>query len=473
MAGIGFKLRQLTRQGFEVQGYLGAAVVSCGPWLFTVVSLLLSQWIAGQDRDLDLYRALITYAFAFSLLFTSLFQNVVTRYLADRLHQNDASRHWPALAGVSAFVVPGCWLLGLALFGGCPIALSQKIQAVSLLVLTSQNWIYTIFVGAVRAYRWIVLAFALGSAATILAAHQVNLLTAFVLGQFVVGALLVSSLVREFPIGPRQWDFEWVHYIRRYAGLGTAGTCMQLAVWAGVFTYWVSPEASSVAGLRFFPRHDLCLFIGMLSTVPTVTLFFLQTETSFYEAYRAFFFGILEGKIRLSDLQLHKSQMRRILLGSLTRVARVQFLVSLPLIFYSHEVLGWLGLPQEWSLNLQLAVGGSLMLAFFQCAVILLYYYELYTQAALVCLVFLCIQTLFAYLSLGWGPESYGIGLLLGSLIGFAWSAQLLRNHIQSLEFYTFTGQPMPGTLDKVPPGEEFCRQVRKDGRWLVDWQSL
>lgn len=472
MAGIGFRLRRLAQQGQPVQGFLGAAIISCGPWLVTIAALLLAQSIRSDDPNLDTFRAIVTYAYTFSLLYTSWFQNIVTRYLADRIHEEDYDCHWPSLTGVSLISLPGAWLLGAVLFLHLPLDGWQRFQAALLLVLISQNWLNAIFVGAARAHRWIVFSFVAGALCTWLASFPWPLLSAFLVGQGVTAALLVHCLRLEFPAGKQPWDFRWLHYAGKFRGLWVSGVLIQLGIWAGVLTYWHSPQATTIAGLRVFARHDLCMFIGMLSTVPSVTLFFLQTETSFYEAYRDFFFGILAGKVRLTDLQFSKGRMQRVLLSSMARLLRVQMLFTAALIFYSREVLWICWLPEEWSLTLQLAAGGALALVLFQCSLVILYYYELYRQSMWVSLGFCLSHLGLAQLTLRWGPDSFGFGLLIASLVGFGWSIHLIRRHLEGLEFYTFMQQPMPGTLSSVKAGEEFSSVVRSQGQWLVEWSQ-
>ena len=87
MAGIGFVIRKLAQRG-DLTGifmsYLYAAIISSGPWLFTIISLGLLVLIGNQlmlSDELSVFRIIIIYNFSFSLVFSAPVFMVATRYL--------------------------------------------------------------------------------------------------------------------------------------------------------------------------------------------------------------------------------------------------------------------------------------------------------------------------------------------------------------------------------------------------------
>ena len=89
MAGIGFELRKMIeeRRGLvaKVRAYACAGLISSGPWLMTILTLLLLSLVGpalGSKNGYSLFRALVTYAFAFSLIVTGIAQMSVTRRVA-------------------------------------------------------------------------------------------------------------------------------------------------------------------------------------------------------------------------------------------------------------------------------------------------------------------------------------------------------------------------------------------------------
>lgn len=168
MAGIGFELRQLSRQQ-SLAGLVGAlghaAVIAAGPWLFTIVSLaaitLFTEQVAGL-AILSTFRAIIIYAFAVSLVLTAPVTIVATRLVADALWLKKPERVRPLLFG--AYVVSICvvsaGVAGLTLYFRMPPVLGAALLAASLTV--ALIWVALSFCGAVRDYQGVTIAFALG-----------------------------------------------------------------------------------------------------------------------------------------------------------------------------------------------------------------------------------------------------------------------------------------------------------------------
>ena len=86
MAGVGFELRRMIdqRDGFlaKVRAYACAGLISSGPWVMTIITLTLLNMagpILSGESDYSLFRALVTYAFAFSLILQGIGQMAITR----------------------------------------------------------------------------------------------------------------------------------------------------------------------------------------------------------------------------------------------------------------------------------------------------------------------------------------------------------------------------------------------------------
>ncbi len=98
MAGVGFALRRLAERGDllgVVQAYAHSAAASTGPWLYTIVCLatltVYSLPVVGSE-GVTLFRAIVTYNFAFSLVFSGGLVRVITRCLADQIYERRADQ---------------------------------------------------------------------------------------------------------------------------------------------------------------------------------------------------------------------------------------------------------------------------------------------------------------------------------------------------------------------------------------------
>ena len=107
MAGIGFELKKLFRATgvlsvLKAYGYTG--MVTAGPMLLGVLFLLSISTIGKlsglSKNDQDLLVCMITYSLLASMLVTSIFSMVMTRYVADLLYQEKDEDVLPSLEGI-------------------------------------------------------------------------------------------------------------------------------------------------------------------------------------------------------------------------------------------------------------------------------------------------------------------------------------------------------------------------------------
>ncbi len=113
MAGIGFELRRMLHGdagiGSRLRALLTATTITAGPWLLTMVTLLLVTWprLGAEAASSPLFHVLVTYVFAASMITVGAVQMPMTRHLADLLHDRRHDRVLPAyvaaIAGVAVF----------------------------------------------------------------------------------------------------------------------------------------------------------------------------------------------------------------------------------------------------------------------------------------------------------------------------------------------------------------------------------
>lgn len=482
MAGIGFKLRRLTQDESLLgyfQGYVSAGLICCGPWILTVLTLSMADLLfsnLSESGRPNLFRLLIVYAYAFSLVTTGGLQTVVTRYLADRLYAEDPHRHVPTYVGLCLLNSPiQAVLAGLGL-GFLPMPVAFKVSGIALYVLVCNMWLLMIFLGAVRAYGSILSAFTLGALASLglmwaLSGFQeLGLLMGFLGGQAVAYLWMLRLLLKEFPSPTMAWDFTFLQYFRKYPALGIGGWLLNLGAWIGVFVYWTSSYATVYYGLpSYYPYHDVAVFLALLSIIPALVIFFVRVETDFYEGYRAFFGGITTNKVPYSELQRRKAEMVDTLLTGFSSLLQVQGLVSLLVAAFPDIIFSFMKLPPATVEMTRNCAVGAFFLVIFQCLTTILLYYQAYYEVALSALVLVLGNLLGAVASLWLGQSTHGLGLLAGSVPGLLLAYRYLLRVVRNLEKITFMQQPMPGQLrlEKEEAATAFGKTLMKDGVWL------
>jgi uncharacterized membrane protein len=96
MAGIGFEIRKILREKtiFSiVKAFSYAGVISSGPWIISMVSILISGYVAkiyfDDSKTVVNFALMVTYLIALSLILTSFSQLSFTRYVSDVLFRKE------------------------------------------------------------------------------------------------------------------------------------------------------------------------------------------------------------------------------------------------------------------------------------------------------------------------------------------------------------------------------------------------
>ena len=94
MAGIGFELRKLLRKDSLlglVQAYAYAGVIGSGPWVLSIVGMLLIGFLSAAvvvpPILITQFQVSVTWLIASSLIVTGVVQLAFTRYISDRLFE--------------------------------------------------------------------------------------------------------------------------------------------------------------------------------------------------------------------------------------------------------------------------------------------------------------------------------------------------------------------------------------------------
>jgi polysaccharide biosynthesis protein PelG len=303
MAGIGFALRTLVERddlSARLQGYGHAAVVAAGPWLFTVLALAgfeaATRGVLDRE-ELSRVTALVIYNFSFSLVFSGPIVMVLTRHLADCLYARQATE------------IPGVLIGALILLWGVQIPIGVAfvvfildLPAVDCLLtligflITGGIWLACVFLTALKDFRSISLAFALGMVVAFVAGTYLSLaysdtgaLAGLTLGLAVIFYILLGCILAEYPYRIRN-PFGFLSSFQKYWDLACIGLFYNAAIWIDKWVMWLSPDGQFVArGLVTNPSYDSSMFLAYLTIVPALILFLVSVETRFFERYVTFY----------------------------------------------------------------------------------------------------------------------------------------------------------------------------------------
>lgn len=461
MAGIGFQLRRFTQEGTIrgfLKGYYNAALVASGPWVLTVVTLMVIQWLMRQtSARTDLFLETVIYIYAFSLITTAPFQLVVTRYLADQLDAQKLTAHIPTLLSVGTVSSVIHFGLGLGFFSLVKVSWIYAIISASLFAMVANVWLMMAFVGAVRAFHLIATAFSAGTVVSIVSAYvlggavgEPGYLLGMLLGNAVIVVICLTALAREFDSAD-SFNFEWVHYFELVPALPVAGVLYYSAIWSSIMVYWFA-EGTPVAPhvLYAYEPLDLASFYAQITILPAVTLFYVHNETNFYEDYRGFYNAVMTRR-SLSVIEKHKAVLVDNLKDSFVRLTLIQAVVTFSAVCFARPIQAALemqDLERQLFVNMCLGAFPQAILLF---VVVILFYFQFYREAALTSAATLLASILTSLWTLRAGESTYGLGLLGGTLVGLLVGFAFLFDRLQRLEYLTFSSQPMAEEIPFEP----------------------
>lgn len=178
---------------------------------------------------------------------------------------------------------------------------------------------------------------------------------------------------------------------------------------------------------------------------------------NFHERYKAYSEAVIGG--RGADIEITKKRMFRLLAEELLSLARIQFIITL-VIF----LLCMIFLPQVGFGGMTLRIypclaAGYFILFLMYAEIIFLYYFDDFKGSVLTGLSF-CIGTLIGSIIATHFPDIwYGIGLTVGSFIGFAVAYRRLQWMEKNLDIHIFcNGHLLQKSKGSCPSPKVFDR---------------
>lgn len=452
MAGIGFELRKLTRKDDLLgifRAYTHATMASTGPWLFTVlaiggITLAFSQYLAVNH--LMNFRIVVIYNFGFSLVFAAPVFMVVTRYLADSIHKKNVT-HTPTVLFMSLGLM-NLLLLPLSLFyyvWYVDLSVGMTVNAIANLVLISSVWVLGVFMTALKDYRSVTNAFAIGMLLAFLIAHSlrdeygdVGMLVGFNIGNAWIVFSLIAKVLAEYPYTLTR-KTELKKYYRRYWELAVGGVFYNAAIWVDKWVMWIwAPQREMLPSkMVFYPDYDSGMFLAYLTIVPAMAIFLFSVETNFFDRYRRFYYDILEHKPLATIKSNYKAIIESIWLST-RNFAVVQGTVCLVAILLAAQLFELLNINYHQIGIFRLGTLGAMFHVLVLFEMIVLSYFDCRRITMWIQLFFLLSNALLTYLTIGMGFTYYGYGYFLSSLLTFGLTTVVLYTHIQNLPYHAF-----------------------------------
>ncbi|MFT7623440.1 MAG: putative membrane protein [Myxococcota bacterium] len=454
MAGIGFRLREIVQAKTYTewaQLYFYSAVIFAGPWLSSVLCLAALSVFALPDLQQEgvaLFTITVVYCYAFSLITTGAVQLPVTRYVADRLYVGGASGVVPSFVSVVILTAPIQALSAAAFLAFCDVSLAYKVSAMGLYVVISLIWMAMIYLSAAKDYGSIVLGFILGYA-TSFGLGQLfaswfgveGLLSGFLAGQTLLCFWLVWRIFEEFA-NSTSFNLEFVGAFKAYPNLAWAGFFYSAGIWVDKLIFWFGGGGIRVHSLFYthFP-YDSAMFFAYLTIVPSLALFLVRVEVDFYEAYKAYFGGILN-KEPLASIESRRAEMVTRLKVALYKVLIYQGLCTIAVLVLMPWFLDWMNISRVHTNLFRVAAIAGVVHVMLLLSFIILLYFDFRGAVMWLSLLFFVSNALLSWYTVD-KPHLFGMGYLGAAAITLACSSAIMHFRLTNLEYVTFVQQPV------------------------------
>lgn len=453
MAGIGFELRKILRKEnywsmFQAYGYAG--VISSGPWILSILGLLVIGLSSVSSGALGVqvaqFQISVTYLIATSLILTGFIQSSFTRFVADRLFEKQDRRVLPNFHGVVSLVTIVAALVGtigvLLLF---PMqSITYRVLMVGSFVVLANVWVGTIFLSGIKQYQGILVLFALGYGITVGVARLCSsyglegLLFGFFLGQFV---LLLGIMVLTFQHYSSQdfLAFEFLQKGKLFRELIWLGFFYNAALWVDKILFWYFPHTGQliIGPLKSSPIYDLPIFLAYLAILPGMASFLVRMETDFVDRHAEFYDGIRNGA-SLDYIEEAKSGMVRTARQGLYEIMKIQFVVCLICWWSGPTILSWLGISMLYESLLYIDVVAASLQVVFLGILNTLFYLDKRSLALRLTIIFFFSNGVLTLGTLMGGMTFYGYGFAGAVLLAVVVGMYQLDNTFRKLEFETF-----------------------------------
>lgn len=457
MAGIGVKLNRIYNKNTittNIIGFFYSAVVTIAPVLVVIINLMLMQKVLKFNTvryiDREIFSCTVLYIFIFSLLMTSPFNAVLSRYMSDVIFEERYEDVQPChrvgllinLCFACLFAIPFC--LWEHLVGGVPIyyVFTGYCCFVSL-VMVFYNMLY---LSICKEYRLISFYFLVGMITSFLLSAFLryvckvsitySMLLALTVGFFLTTVLEWAKIHQFFPDNSEEYKrvFE---YFRKYWQLILINFLYTLGLFIHNFVFWGTDMAMHL--VRTFvcnQPYDMSTCLAMFTNISASVIFISRVEMYFHERYRAYSDAVFGG--RGIDIRNTRKRMFRQLGSELMTLVRLQFIVSVVIYLIFVIFLPRMGYAGMVMRIYPMVAAGYFVVFLMYAEIIFLYYFEDLSGALLTAVSFCGGTFLSSLLAVHLNPIFYGTGIWAGSVIGFVVAYIRLRWMEEHLDVFMF-----------------------------------
>jgi len=458
MAGIGFELKKLFKKKGMIasaKAYMYSIFVTVGPLITSVVAITglftMMKWVGVPRSDIELMQGTIMYSFIFSVIFTSGYCMLISRYLADVDYFETQEDVLPTFYGSIALIMIVLSIPGVIFYSFSPLDLAYKIFAYLLYIELSIEMVIAVYVSALKDYKRISNSFMIGVAFGFFTGYvAINLLhldsllgilIAFVACIFLVIFLLAIEVKRFFYKKSNKY-FDFIRYFEKVSVLYFTNTFYVTTIYIHSMVFWVFSDLSVTIKetYTYAPYYDMPAGFAFLSMVPTMVIFVVKIETVFYVKYRDFF-NLINKFACYEDIVVAKREMLHVVQKELAYIMEIQLFFSIAAIIAGLRFLRYAGFSSSMiDIFVVLVIAYYCLIMSFVIMTILLYF-DNRKDAFAIALFGMVGNAFFTYISILLGESYYGVGFLVSGFLTLVTGIVLLYRYLRDIEYQIFCVQ--------------------------------
>lgn len=455
MAGIGFELKKLYgKKGLfnNSKAILYSIAVTIGPTVICMATLLyFNILLKNAEVNIEgqnIIQATIMYSFIFSLILTSGYSMVISRYIADKLYEKKYEDIKASLYGAILIIVSIGSVIGILFYFKSPLDITYKVLAYILFIELIIEVILSVYVTALENCKVIAGAFLVGFACTAIVSilmlnytsinPLIALIAAFDLGLLILILILYYEIQKYFKIDNKNY-FEFLGWFKKYYLLFAINTFYTLAIYIHNFVFWTVSDVNYIVGDTFVycPSYDVAAFYALISTLPTMIMFVVKFETSFFDKFRVYFHFVNEGA-SYKDIEIAREEMKSVLLREITYIMIFQLIITVATIFIGGNIFTRMGFTSQMidEFNI-LALGYYCMMMIFVITNVLLYFDD---RKGVFVLngIFLITNMIFTIATTMLGEIYFGMGIFISAILVMCLGLLRLMHFTTNIEYYVF-----------------------------------
>ena len=249
-------------------------------------------------------------------------------------------------------------------------------------------------------------------------------------------ALFLTGMLLGMLPYSRRADFGFLRLLVDRPFLALAGFSLALGAWVDKALFWTHPDALAITPLhRSYIPYDVSFFLGYASALPSLSWLLLQVETSFAGKARRIY-AALGNREPYEAIHQAKLELAQDMNANFRGVMLVQGPVSLLAIYFTPQILEWLGLPGHLIHIVQFLAMAAMGVALLQAHSLYLLYFDMSREAAIMGITFLVSNVVFTLITMQLGYRTYGLGYLGATYLAGLTGAWLISRNLPRLEYF-------------------------------------